>query len=183
MSALQINLHPRQPSTPGRPTNTASWRFNQKYKIDPTTGCWNWTAHLGGWGYGDFRRGVGLGNQPAHRWSFEFFVRKLLCGEQVHHRCENPKCVNPDHLEAMTLDAHNLLHGKPWGLNKIKRRCKHGHLLDGANLAEYTPGQRSCKACGRARARAQRANNPEKCRATKRAHRARVRQRKAGADA
>lgn len=149
---LTINVHPRKRRNRlGQTTKPPLWRFTQKYQPNPETGCWDWTAHVGKWGYGDFRRGPGLDNQPAHRWSFEYFVRPLQLGEQVHHKCENKVCVNPEHLEAVTLDEHNLLHDKPWGLNKAKVRCKRGHLLSGRNLYVSASGSRACKECQRQR--------------------------------
>ncbi|WP_344228474.1 HNH endonuclease [Microbacterium binotii] len=44
--------------------------------------------------------GAGGHKYFAHRVAFERSVRALLSGELVRHRCDNPPCVNPDHLEA-----------------------------------------------------------------------------------
>jgi hypothetical protein len=152
---------------PARRVTPAVDRFMAKWALDVATGCWQWNAHVAGWGYGDFNRGPGLTNQPAHRWAFEHFVRPLAEGEQVHHRCENPRCVNPDHLEAMTLDEHNLRHGKAWGVNKAKKECRRGHPLAGDNLRVGRAGARMCRECERIRAAMWRRANPEKVRAMK----------------
>ena len=74
-------------------------RFNQKFIPEPNTGCWLWIARLNNRGYGVIGRGRrGDGTTAAHRVSWELFCGLIPNGMHVLHKCDNPPCVNPQHL-------------------------------------------------------------------------------------
>lgn len=65
-------------------------------KVEKTDGCWNWTAGVSEKGYGLFS--VNNRNRRAHRVSYEMHCEPIPPGMQVLHKCDNPRCVRPDHL-------------------------------------------------------------------------------------
>jgi len=62
------------------------------------TRCWVWTRWCVPSGHGRFWRGIGA-TVFAHRTAYEFAVGRIPEGMVCRHRCDNPPCVNPDHLE------------------------------------------------------------------------------------
>ena|SRR3990167_3395166 len=65
-------------------------------------GCWIWVGANNNRGYP--RVGIGIGNKmaPAHRFFYEKkFGIKITEDKDAHHKCNNKKCVNPDHIEIL----------------------------------------------------------------------------------
>jgi len=103
--------------------------FDQCYKINPITNCWEWqkaTLQHGGYGVTTYR----CKTRRAHIVSLLRNGIEIPKGYVVHHKCENVICVNPDHLE-VCMDAENTRKGKCTKLNEsqvseIRERFKNG---------------------------------------------------------
>ena len=65
-------------------------------KVQKSDGCWNWTAGRSRGGYG--KLGVNGHHMTAHRVSWLLHHGSISKGLCVLHRCDNRRCVRPDHL-------------------------------------------------------------------------------------
>jgi hypothetical protein len=64
-------------------------------RVDPVTGCWEWTLSLTS-GYGYFIwQGVWT---YAHRAAWLLWKGPIPEGHDVLHHCDNGRCFNPEHL-------------------------------------------------------------------------------------
>ena len=71
-------------------------RFEDKVDAGPGGGCHLWVAGRKASGYGTIT--VARRKVLAHRLSWELANGPIPDGMCVLHRCDNPPCVNPDHL-------------------------------------------------------------------------------------
>jgi hypothetical protein len=102
-------------------------------KVDATGDCWEWTGYRQS-GYGVFmlpRDGGPVRRKQAHRFAWELLVGEIPAGLQLDHRCQNPACVNPAHLDPVTPRV-NVLRSPVSASGAALRRvsCPQGHPYD-----------------------------------------------------
>ena len=80
-----------------RKTRPILERIMEKVVKDPISGCWNYTGTLIN-GYGSINTGKFGPRIFLHREMYKIYKGNIPKGMLVCHKCDNPKCCNPDHL-------------------------------------------------------------------------------------
>lgn len=106
--------------------------------------CWLWTGTKSpeeyGACYADGR------TKRAHRHAWELFFGAIPEGLVIDHLCRVPACVNPAHLEPVTVRENTLRGIGRAATNARKVRCSRGHSLGEENTVPE-PGRRKCRIC------------------------------------
>lgn len=141
------NRKTKDSTCPGCP-QTALERFHTRYTVMPS-GCWRWNAAQQGCGYGTYKDDSGR-QLPAHLFAYREIVGPVAHGLHLDHLCRNRICVNPAHLQPVTI-RENLLRSPITmaSMNAHKTHCKYGHPLSGDNLRIRKDGGRACAMCYR----------------------------------
>ena len=129
-------------------TEEQSKRFWAKVNKKGDNECWEWQAYTDKNGYGQFQ------SRSAHRCSYSMCNGDIPDGLIVRHKCDNPPCVNPNHLLLGTT-ADNVRDRDSRGRNghTNKTHCKNGHEFTKENtFLKVRKGRgitRGCRECKR----------------------------------
>lgn len=125
--------------------------------VDKSNGpesCWLWTGYKDPLGYGMYGR-----HSFAYHYPWEQLHGPIPVGKVLDHICNNPACVNPDHLRAITQQqncehlkgAHRDNHSSGIrGVSWVKRRhnwqvevCHAGHRYFGGHFANLRDAEQA----------------------------------------
>lgn len=126
---------------------------------EPNSGCWLWLAAHDRNGYGFIS--VAGKQYRAHRVAYEAYRGPIPSGLVIDHLCRNPACVNPNHLEAVSVRENTLRGVSPAAHAARQTVCKRGHSMEGENLGRDYRGRRFCRSCQRMHVRKHRAAHPQ----------------------
>lgn len=121
-------------------------RTARKFVVDEVTKCWLWIGYIDKYGYG--RVSVRSLDKLAHRWIYTLVHGDIPTGLTLDHLCRVRNCVNPSHLQPVTLQE-NIRRSRHY--NTEKDVCKRGHEFTPENTYIFPNGKRNCRQCRKER--------------------------------
>jgi len=129
-------------------------KFLMQVTVRSSYECWDWNGYKNRNGYGEIntgkRKSGSYKSEGASRVAYRLYKGEIG-GLHVCHHCDNPGCVNPDHLFLGThQDNMNDMVSKGRGIQarrKSQTHCIRGHALIEENLQKRSDTDRVCKLC------------------------------------
>lgn len=121
-------------------------------KVNKTESCWLWTGRLRYDGYAQYTWNDSqkvCHTTAGHRAAWAMTNGDIPAGMQLDHLCRVRNCVNPDHLEIVTLKVNTLRSANAAATNAQKDVCLRGHAFDKVTVGNT----RYCGECNRITAR------------------------------
>jgi hypothetical protein len=108
-------------------------RFVSKFRVPADVNdCWEWTDALTASGHAQVSmHGTTC---PAYRVSYQMFVGPIPDELTLDHLCRNRACVNPTHVEPVTIRENTLRGIGPSSVNAAKTHCLRGHEFTPENI-------------------------------------------------
>lgn len=118
--------------------------------------CWLWAGSVSETDYGViyyYDRGK-TRNSRAHRVVYENYKGFIPKGLVIDHLCRVHRCINPEHLEAVTVEENVMRGVGATAKNARKTHCPEGHEFTPDNIITRYHGSngrpnRHCKTCHR----------------------------------
>lgn len=114
-------------------------RIERLSVVDDVTGCWVWQGAKNKLGYSLMRDTTNMRMRTGHRMSYEFYNNTIIpAGMCVCHTCDNPACVNPQHLWLGTRKQNTA------DMERKGRQMYWGHK----SMVGVPRPRKTCKYCG-----------------------------------
>jgi hypothetical protein len=117
-------------------------RFLRFIEPEDAAACWRWKGSKCRDGYGKFHDGAR--HMKAQNYAYREMIGPIPEGLQLDHLCRVRDCVNPYHLEPVTI-LENVRRGE--NAERNRTACPSGHPYD---KIIKTNGKRRCRTCDRA---------------------------------
>lgn len=120
-------------------------RFNEKIDQRSPDECWPWKASVANrMGHGQIK----YNGRPVHAHRIAFLIANGYLPPVVRHKCDNPPCCNPAHLEPGTITDNHRDMVERGRIPRGESHWRHGYReeFEHGTIGRYRQGCR-CEPC------------------------------------